>query len=64
MQKMMDSGVNTSNNTRGIGLTEISSNKGEGECWYMVCGIQYKAGEDWVQCRKCEDTTRNTCALT
>jgi hypothetical protein len=44
IQKTMDLEGGKSNKTGGmkrkLGLTEFSSNKGEDNCWCMVCGIR------------------------
>jgi hypothetical protein len=58
VQKRMDLEINKNNKTWGmkrkLGHTDTSSNKHDDDYWCLVCGIQYKAGEDWVQCLKCE----------
>jgi DNA-directed RNA polymerase subunit RPC12/RpoP len=55
---------------RKFGLTKISSNKNDDDddddddddyrC--LVCGTQYKTGEEWVQCLKCELWSHFACS--
>jgi hypothetical protein len=66
-QKRMDLEINKNNKARVMKRkllhTEISSKKDDDEVyWCLVCGIQYKAGEDWVQCLKCELWSHFACS--